>query len=161
MSNNQKLREALLKARLFAGCSPMPFVETAMGVVDRDKLCNEIDAALAIPQEPQNNAAKMRDALKRIHTLLRAYLRHEILAESLCLNIKNEIKDALSAPARNCDVGTAEEQARRMDMYCSMHGKDESRCYRCEKCKLLREDRCDLAWAQLPYEAKEGVSDEQ
>ena len=63
-----------------------------------------------------------------------------------------DCKAARSARLRNCDVGTAEEQAKRMDVYCSMHGKDESGCYRCEKCKLIRVDRCELAWGQMPYE---------
>ena len=69
-------------------------------------------------------------------------------------NNLSELKEAksLELPPRNCDVGTAEEQAKRMDVYCSMHGKDESGCYRCEKCKLIRVDRCELAWAQMPYE---------
>lgn len=51
----------------------------------------------------QCNQYKMRETLKRIHILLWDYLRHEILVESLCLRIKNEINTALSTPPRNCD----------------------------------------------------------
>lgn len=63
---------------------------------------------------------------------------------------------ALSDPPRQCDVGTAEEQAERMRLYCNSHGEDESGCFRCDKCPFLTVERCELAWAQMPYEAQEG-----
>ena len=62
-------------------------------------------------------------------------------------------KAALSAPPRNCDVGTAEEQYDRHDKYCNSQPT-------CRKC--LREDAasmcisCFAKWAQMPYEAQEG-----
>lgn len=65
-------------------------------------------------------------------------------------------KAALFLPPRNCDVGTAEEQAERMRLYCNSHGEDESGCFRCDKCPFLTVERCELAWAQMPYEAQEG-----
>ena len=68
------------------------------------------------------------------------------------------ITAALAAPPRNCDVGTAEEQAYRMRLYCRSHGVDESGCFRCEKCLFLTDEKCELAWAQMPYEAEEGDS---
>jgi len=67
------------------------------------------------------------------------------------------MRNALSSnPLRNCDVGTAEEQAERMRLYCNSHGVDEIVCFRCDKCPLLTVKMCELAWAQLPYEAQEG-----
>lgn len=57
--------------------------------------------------------------------------------------------DALSAPARQCDVGTPEEQFKRYHKFCmGGHG--------CSKCKVgIRSGAgCSLAWAQTPYDAE-------
>lgn len=59
---------------------------------------------------------------------------------------------ALSAPPRNCDVGTAEEQEKRMNEFCNLH-KHGGSVYACENCELFTVDRCELAWSQMPYEA--------
>ena len=65
---------------------------------------------------------------------------------------KTAINAALSAPPRNCDVGTAEEQYARHDMYCNT----QLTCKRC-----LREDaasmcvECFVQWSQMPYESEE------
>lgn len=61
-------------------------------------------------------------------------------------------RDALNLGLRNCDVGTAEEQAKRIDAFCKSHGTDKNGYYRCEECPLLEIDRCELKWAQMPYE---------
>ena len=69
-------------------------------------------------------------------------------AHAIC----DSIDYALSLPLRNCDVGTAEEQDNRMDIYCQTR--------KCESCQLWDNVnngvRCEFTWAQLPYEAKEG-----
>lgn len=99
-----------------------------------------------------NNAA-MREALKAIDRVVWDKKRHtkeEVEAHRLAT-------EAMSVPARNCDVGTAEEQAERMRLYCNSHGEDESGCFRCEKCPFLTDERCELAWAQMPYEAQKGA----
>ena len=64
-------------------------------------------------------------------------------------------KAALAAPRRNCDVGTAEEQTRRMEAeYCYV----QKSCYESpsgRECPLHKaEVDCRLIWAQMPY--KEG-----
>lgn len=64
---------------------------------------------------------------------------------------------ALSAPPRNCDVGTAKEQTRRMfEQYCSK----QISCYELpsgEHCPLRCTGvDCQLAWSQMPYKAEEG-----
>ena len=63
---------------------------------------------------------------------------------------------ALAAPARNCDMGTADEQSMRMNEFCDSHGHgfDGQKCYSCENCRFISIDRCELAWAQLPYESE-------
>ena len=55
-------------------------------------------------------------------------------------------KAALSAPPRNCDVGTAEEQYKRFLKFC--HGAN------CSKCPVHDAVNCKFAWSQMPY--KEG-----
>lgn len=56
-------------------------------------------------------------------------------------------------PRRNCDVGTPEEQTRRMNNeYCSR----QKECYESpsgKSCPLLKTGvDCRLIWAQMPYE---------
>lgn len=53
---------------------------------------------------------------------------------------------------RNCDVGTAIQQAARMNAFCSSFGKDNGGAYRCERCPLFHIDNCSLAWGQLDFE---------
>ena len=43
------MRDLLRKARTFIECSPLKSVENNSGCIDRDKICAEIDAALAAP----------------------------------------------------------------------------------------------------------------
>lgn len=64
----------------------------------------------------------------------------------------SESEFALSAPPRNCDVWTPEEQSARFDAHCRKH-------MGCLTCPLREKDggvpkHCELAWAQMPY--KEG-----
>ena len=54
---------------------------------------------------------------------------------------------------RNCDVGTADEQTRRLRANCEKYKPS------CKGCKFLtdiRHENCWLKWANAPYEAKEG-----
>ena len=92
------------------------------------------------------NAAAILEALRKINRLCGIGT-----VEVSSFEIGSICDAALSAPARNCDVGTAEEQAERMRLYCNSHGEDESGCFRCEKCPFLTDERCELAWAQMPY----------
>ena len=71
----------------------------------------------------------------------------------------------LAKPPRNCDVGTADEQAKRYhnftDRYNPCSYKGYARC--AEDCpvhiKLMQEGHgellCQLEWAQMPYEEEE------
>lgn len=55
-------------------------------------------------------------------------------------------KAALALPPRNCDVGTAEEQHKRWNAFCTGRG-----C--CSSCPAYSVDAdCSIAWAQMPYE---------
>ena len=74
--------------------------------------------------------------------------------------IAEEIRQALSAPPRNCDVGTAEEQVARYHAFCAKMMKQNNHC--CGPCPCHEfingeAQSCTLLWAQMPYE--EGGND--
>lgn len=62
---------------------------------------------------------------------------------------KSKVCDALKAPLRNCDVGTAEDQLQRHVKWCESRANV---CWypRANKCKA-----CFAKWAQMPYEKGE------
>jgi len=121
----------------------------------------------AISDEPVGNAAEMRDVLKpwiAFAEWLLANAGKDGLGRSIQENgptIRQrleELRAALAAPPRNCDVGTAEEQTRRMAAeYCAV----QKSCYESpsgRQCPLYKEGvDCRLIWAQMPYEAQEGA----
>lgn len=61
-----------------------------------------------------------------------------------------KVLDALNEPVRNCDVGTAEEQAKRFNDFCITQ--------RCTNCPLFKVGgvigECGICWALLPYESE-------
>ena len=71
--------------------------------------------------------------------------------------VRNKIEAALSAPPRQCDVGTAEEQGNRMRRFCAKQKRNG--IINCGYCQIRHqyERDCTLDWAQMPYE-KEGGS---
>ena len=108
---------------------------------------------------PPCNAAAMREALVKTSQFLSK------LGEWLKVNDEGQeyalaagiihtlVEHALSAPPRNCDVGTAEEQTKRYDVYCYDHRNMEN-C--CGDCPLKQAAVCEIAFGQMPYEAEEG-----
>lgn len=96
-----------------------------------------------------NNSAAMREALEAVRDLLLPQCNGGTAFAKACGETVNKIMDALSAPPRNCDVGTAEEQSERYDKFCDIHDCRSD-------CPLFKADSCELAWAQMPYEAEEG-----
>ena len=118
------------------------------------ELADRIDAAeLAL-----SNMAAMREALtnltrygesdiRQLEQLAKRAIDNDIygggILQSLCEAIR-EGKEALSAPARQCDVGTPEQQKARHDAYCFL---DVCCNYSCRE--------CFAKWAQMPY-AEEG-----
>ena len=95
------------------------------------------------------NAAKIREALEDAEKVL------DDSSHSMCgipphmNDLLARIRAALSAPPRNCDVGTVAEQDERFDKYCYDHRSHEI-C--CGKCPIFGEPCCELAWSQMPYE---------
>lgn len=123
-----------------------------------------------IQSEPVGNAAAMREALKYLRDASREFChlilnsKHNEVFDKYKYAEVSKIRDAianaeaaLSAPPRNCDVGTVAEQSRRMDAeYCAV----QKSCYESpsgRQCPLYQpEVDCRLVWAQMRYK-KGGV----
>ena len=109
------------------------------------------------------NAAKMRDALVKAKKAICHHAKYvcQILSwensdiqyncgDILCAHrdlceAKTAINAALSAPPRNCDIGTAEEQAERHKRWCRK--RQIIKDYLGVGCR-----KCVVEWAQMPYE---------
>lgn len=112
----------------------------------------------------ENKMMVMRRALRDVSRVAEEMTRGTMTGESVdrktvdawAMRLCEIISRDLAIPLRQCDVGTADEQAERMRLYCKNHGVDESGSFRCEKCPFLSADKCELSWAQMPYETKEG-----
>jgi hypothetical protein len=99
---------------------------------------------------------KLREALEEADTVLSA------LGYDANTPIRTQIKQALAEPPKNCDVGTADEQIERFEDFCLKHiGCAEEtggrHCVGCplEKASMKTTQKCELYWAQMPYEEDE------
>ena len=100
-----------------------------------------------------SNIKAMREALENIAEYAKAAACHT--EDAHLLGYLNQIamwaEDALSAPPRNCDVGTAEEQEVRFAKFCASQD--------CKKTCPLSDEYdsylCEFAWGQMPYEEGE------
>ena len=102
------------------------------------------------------NAAKMREALLETKSVIAKCM--EILnripdgceydglidevADELCDLRESHVNAALTAPPRNCDIGTPDEHLVTHRKWCWEHD-----CKPTDSCKL-----CVARWAQMPYE---------
>ena len=112
--------------------------------------------AMRRKRKTAGNAAAIREALENIASNLarRLFARDRSSAPDEWMWQK--AMSALSKPARNCDVGTAEEQAERFKAYCGQEVCKRASCQFHAKASFIY--ACAIAWAQMPYEgkAKEG-----
>lgn len=110
----------------------------------------------AVAEFKHSNAAAMRKALEKIVRIAEEWDTPGIHAVQVTLyRILEAARAALAAPARNCDVGTAEEQDERFDAFCARYyGTNDMSGDNCRICPLSPME-CKFAWAQMPYE-KEG-----
>lgn len=95
------------------------------------------------------NAAALREALENAISVLRDDLPtpRDISRAFAAANA------ALAAPPRNCDVGTAEEQAERHERFCAAHYKAaavDAQCFGCPASDKKETD-CEFVWGQLPF----------
>lgn len=111
------------------------------------------------------NAASLREALenarsKFIH-IKKCADEGEVSRKKLailCDFVSREITAALAAPPRNCDVGTAEEQAECHERFCAAHYKADAVDAQCFGCPASdkKETDCEFVWGQLPFAPAEG-----
>ena len=107
-----------------------------------------------------NNSAAMREALEAARDLLLPQCNGGTAFAKACGETVNKIMDALSAPPRNCDVGTAEEQTERFKDLCRKYRCGPGPRANCKGCPIQHESPhvgCTFAWAQMPYNEKEGA----
>ena len=127
-----------------------PLVCDLLSLADRIEAAEKRERDATREKSSQvGNAAKMRAALEDAEKVL------DDSSHSMCgipphmNDLLARIRAALSAPPRNCDVGTVAEQDERFDKYCYDHRSHEI-C--CGKCPIFGEPCCELAWSQMPYE---------
>ena len=99
------------------------------------------------------NAAAMREALRGLLEIVCIDCNSSYKVDGKCVKCPRMVaaEAALSARPRNCDVGTAEEQAERFHSFCESN-KQPCDVYSCDRCQLNSIEDCELAWAQMPYE---------
>ena len=103
--------------------------------------------------EQPGNAAAMREALEDIQERLVASVHDGTIDPHEALGI---VEAALSAPPRNCDVGTADEQADRFKACCYANRTPDNECTKgCQFNDTSAVCYCQARWAQMPYEGKE------
>lgn len=127
------------------------------GRMDRhlwNEYADRIEAAAKRERAPVGNTAAIREAQ---YAALRFIGNLEIEPYSpldeAASELRQRIMDALSAPARQCDVGTAEEQYRRWTHFC------KQRLHSCDNCPCNRPEGCGFTFENMPYEAKEGAGE--
>lgn len=103
------------------------------------------------------NAAKMLEALQKI-VLLTVKAGMSIRFEVACGIIASTARCALASTPRNCDVGTAEEQANRFKSFCKTHLSGtrnicSAQCP-CVGCRSMF--HCLTKWSQMQYEEVKG-----
>ena len=101
----------------------------------------------------EGNQMKMREALLKLRSEIGRFCYNDWIPYDVWQECDDVISHALSSPPRNCDVGTVEEQTKRMRNNCN---KYKPSCKGCKYVTDLQKENCWLAWAQMPYEAEEG-----
>ena len=85
-------------------------------VAAKDEVIKRLNDALAEEQRRSGqvgNAAKLREALMVVRDAIYRDLTTGRLLIATDVNLEDVVSEALAAPVRNCDVGTADEQLKR------------------------------------------------
>ena len=105
------------------------------------------------------DAVKARKVLERVNNFLGILIRENLVKDATFLkegelenesDLADDVWDVLQGVPRNCDVGTAEEQYRRVREFCRRH-KTGLRCVHCPVNGVFHKN-CALLWDQMPYE---------
>ena len=120
--------------------------------IDAGAIADQIELAFI------GNAAAMREALEFIKLASDDYEQYGNTKAGALDVIYEKACAALSAPPRQCDVGTAKEQYARFNKYCNKRQKtDKSNpCGRANRSSNPCA-KCYSMWAQTPYVAEEGA----
>ena len=107
-------------------------------------------------QKPKNGVVMveaLKSAISRAEEAM-GYVFRSSGPKACMEELINECKEALCAPPRNCDVGTAEEQAKRFHEFCHAHRTFDTACS--DDCPFKDApdiNHCQSGWGQLPYDA--------
>ena len=131
-----------------------PGYHVTMSWHDFRVMLNRLEAARRRELAAGGNAAKLREALTDAEKTLYDSSRSMYGIPPHLHALLARIRAALSAPPRNCDVGTEEEQVLRWRGFCAREKGGV-----CDGCPCLADDgveACFAKWEQTPYEEKEG-----
>lgn len=119
-----------------------------------DELADRFEAAFK--REPVSNWAAIRNALIELCTYAAACIDVGAFDRAHMNELVVKGRTTLAAPPRNCDVGTAEEQAERFEKHCQsfLNREGIKACVGCPCCGVVMYGKCELAWAQMPYESE-------
>lgn len=131
------------------------YAECQENQIEYDEASEWADRFEAAHRRERGDCAKLREALDESRRIA-SDLGGCRLNDYWKLNeIVRVCEAALSAPPRNCDVGTAQEQDERFHRFCVKHHTGS--CAGCHNpvgdytvANGVRE--CALVWAQMPYE---------
>ena len=121
-------------------------------------LADNIEAAMKREREATcekssqvGNVAAMREALRGLLEIVCVDCKSSYEIDGKCVKCPRVVaaESAISAPPRNCDVGTADEQHARFYRFCD-------KIEECKECPLWRggglTSKCSVYWGQMPYE---------
>lgn len=149
MSNtNETIADIIAEMRIFK-CRNLETGKLEVCDVIANYLADRLEAAL----HNSGNAAAMREALEAFNNLFEQgviCISYVNSAEEIkqIKELYRKTKAALSAPPRNCDIGTAANQAVRYMKFC----RNYPRCTGCPCVGKMKYNQCEFAWAQIPYE---------
>lgn len=152
------LDEAIAHAEAVAGVNNTPCGREHRQLADwlkelRSLKHSSVGNAAAMCEALQTNN-KLREALEKVNEVYDILSKPCIVAEEArqaCREARGILIPALSKPPRQCDVGTAAEQAERFKKFCFDH---QAPWHGCTNCPVLMSEKCALAWAQTPYKAE-------
>lgn len=156
MADNETIADIIAEMRDWLGDANSYDLRS---LADRLEAAWKRECATAEKSSTVGDAAKLREACQKMRDLL---MRRGD-GKALCILTWDEFNEsqkmlraALSAPPRNCDVGTAEEQYERWQAFCNQYDKD---CTGCPCRSPHTTAYCFAKWGQMPYgEEQKGES---
>ena len=133
--------------------SAFPYDVDAMNIYD--SLADRIEEAWKREREAvtdcnhPGNAAAMREALEAYLALWNNGTMNDL---DKLRRVVGNMRAALAAPARQCDVGTPDEKYQRWVRFC------EQRLHSCHNCECKSPVGCTFKFGDMPY-AEEGAAD--